>query len=87
MPRELMLSGGEIDEAGAAALAAVAYLLDHEDRARAAAPQPAPRSSWRDAARLSAQGVPETRPAAPASWGRVERLRRAGRGGGGIVGL
>jgi hypothetical protein len=86
MSRKLMLSG-EIDEAGAAALAAVAYLLDHEDRARAAAKgRPAPRSGWRDAARLSAQGIALTRATTALGWGRVERLRRAGRGGGGIVG-
>jgi hypothetical protein len=87
MPRELTLSDAEIDEAGAAALAAVAYLLDDEDRASASAGrQPAQRSAWRDAARLSIQGITTTRPATTLGWGRVERLRRAGRAGGGIVG-
>jgi hypothetical protein len=84
MAMVLTLSG-EIDEAGAAALAAVAYLLD-EERAHAAARQPAQRSAWRDAARLSVQGLTTTRPATSLGWGRVERLRRAGRAGGGIVG-
>lgn len=86
MPRELMLSSAEIDEAGAAALAAVAYLLDEEERSRAAANPVVPRSAWRDAARLSIQGITITRAVRSPSWGHVERLRRAGRGVSGIVG-
>jgi hypothetical protein len=87
MTRELSLIGDELDEAGAAALAAVAYLLDQEDRARVAAGgRPPSRSGWRDAARLGAQGVALSRPVAALGWGRVERLRRTGRGGGGVVG-
>lgn len=83
-----LISGGDLDEAeAAAAIAAVTCLLDEE----LAATQTGARSSaaptgWHDAARLLAQGLTPTRlPVAP-RWSSIERLRRAGRGNGGIVG-
>lgn len=82
------LSGGSLEEAeAAAAMAAVACLLDEEAAATAAAAQPQGQTiGWRDAAKLIAQGLIPTRlPTAP-RWGSIERLRRAGRGAGGIVG-
>lgn len=81
------LSGGDIDEAeAAAAMAAVACLLEAEAAAQAAAAQGGPPEGWRDTARLIAQGLIPTRLPAPPRWGSIERLRRAGRGGSGIVG-
>ncbi len=78
------LSGGDMDEEeAAAAMAAVACLLEAE----AAESRPAPRRpGWRDAALLLAQGLAPARTPVPPRWGNIERLRRAGRGGGGIVG-
>lgn len=81
------LRGGAIDEAeAAAAIAAVACLLEEEAAALAGAGAGAAREGWRDAARLIAQGLIPTRLPAPPRWGSVERLRRAGRGGSGVVG-
>ena len=81
-----LLGGDMNEEEAAAALAAVTCLLEEEaTAASAAAPEP-PRAGWRDAASLIAQGLIPTRvPVAP-RWGSIERLRRAGRGGSGIVG-
>jgi hypothetical protein len=73
------------DEA-AAAMAAIACLLQ-EEAAVAAPLEPAEPAGWRGAARLITQGLAPSRPPAAPTWGRVERLRRAGRGGSGIVGL
>ncbi|HMQ29302.1 MAG TPA: hypothetical protein PKD53_01190 [Chloroflexaceae bacterium] len=79
------LTGGDMDEEeAAAAMAAVACLLEAEGAATA--PPDDRRAGWRDAARLIAQGLIPTRTPAPPRWGNIERLRRAGRGGGGIVG-
>lgn len=81
-----LLSGGTMDEEeAAAAMAAVACLLEAEAAAPAAQP-PQTSSGWRDTARLITQGLIPTRLAVAPRWGSVERLRRAGRGGGGVVG-
>jgi hypothetical protein len=82
------LTGGDLDEAeAAAAIAAVTLLLEAEGAAAVDAPQPeGGPAGWNAAARLIAQGLVPTRvPTAP-RWGNVERLRLAGRGRGGIVG-
>jgi hypothetical protein len=81
MPRKLVLDGGEIDEAGAAALAAVAYLLAEADAVEGPT-LPVGSAGWRASAKLITQGLAPARvPLAP-TWGRIERLRRAGRSGG-----
>jgi hypothetical protein len=81
------LSGGEMDEAeAAAAMAAVACLLEEEAAAMASAAPDREPAGWRDAARLIAQGLIPVRLPAPPRWGSIERLRRAGRGRSGIVG-
>ncbi len=81
------LSGGDMDEAeAAAAMAVVACMLEAEAAALSAAPQDVAPAGWSAAARLIAQGLIPTRlPAAP-RWGSIERLRRAGRASGGIIG-
>jgi hypothetical protein len=81
------LIGGEMDEEGAAAaLAAVTCLLEEEAAAAALAPDETTRAGWHDAAKLIAQGLIPTRVPATPRWGSIERLRRGGRGGSGIVG-
>jgi hypothetical protein len=81
------LTGGDLDEAeAAAAIAAVTCLLDEEAARAAAAQAEATPDGWRDAARLIAQGLIPTRVPATPRWGSIERLRRAGRGGSGVVG-
>ncbi len=82
------LTGGDLDEAeAAAAIAAVALLLEAEAATTLDAPQPAGRAAgWNAAARLIAQGLMPTRVPTTPRWGTIERLRRAGRGRGGVVG-
>jgi hypothetical protein len=70
----------------AAVLAAVSLVL-------AEAEQPAPEqpatthAGWQAAARLTTQGLaPWRSPTAP-RWSTIERIRRAGRGSGGITGI
>lgn len=78
--------GGVADEEeAAAAIAAVIAALD-EDGAAEPDEAPAPRRGWHASARLMVQGLLPTRVPAAATWGHVERLRRAGRGGSGILG-
>lgn len=80
------LTGGDLDEEGAAAaLAAVTCLLAEEAAAVSATAEFAT-SGWHDAAKLIAQGIIPTRVPATPRWSSIERLRRAGRGGGGIIG-
>ncbi|MEI7769912.1 MAG: hypothetical protein WCI67_07990 [Chloroflexales bacterium] len=74
------------DEA-AAAVAAIVSLM-----AEAASPQDSdgtsePVASWHDATKLSTQGIVPSRTPAKPGWGRIERIRRAGKGGSGITGL
>jgi hypothetical protein len=83
MSSQFRISGDGGDEE-AAAIAVVLALLEAEGAA--ADDEQAAHFGWRDSARLMTQGLAPTRlPAAP-GWGRIERLRRAGRGGGGVVG-
>jgi hypothetical protein len=86
MTPKIALAGGPIDdEEAAAAIAAVLAVLEAEAAAAADEPAASPRG-WHASARLMVQGfLPARLPTAP-TWGHVERLRRAGRGGSGIVG-
>lgn len=81
------LSGGAVDtEEAAAAIAAITCLLEEEAAlATGDAVQQAP-AGWRSAARLITQGLIPTRTPVAPRWSSIERLRRAGRGGGGVVG-
>jgi hypothetical protein len=81
------LSGGAPDtEEAAAAIAAITCLLEEEAAlASSVAPQQA-LEGWRSTARLITQGLIPTRTPGAPRWSSIERLRRAGRGGGGIVG-
>lgn len=81
------LSGGAADtEEAAAAMAAITCLLEEEAALAGGAADEQIPAGWRSAARLMTQGLIPTRmPVAP-RWSSIERLRRAGRGGGGIVG-
>jgi hypothetical protein len=86
MAPQIVLTGtAPDDEEAAAAIGALLAVLADE-----AAGEPAPAqiatSQWHASARLLTQGLQPARlPVAP-DWGRIERLRRAGRGGRGIVG-
>jgi hypothetical protein len=74
------------EEEAAAALIAVELLL--AEQALLSAPAPEPEASpWQQVGTLMNQGVPVLRPAAPPTWGNIERLRVAGRPRSGIVGL
>lgn len=86
MTPQIALTGGADDTEAAAAIAAVLCVLDEEAAAAAAGAPPAGASGWQSATKLAIQGLrPSRLPAAP-TWGHIERLRRAGRGGSGIVG-
>lgn len=88
MTAQIALAGGSAadEEEAAAAIAAVLALLEDEAAASLQPEQPAVARGWHATARLIVQGmVPARLPVAP-TWGRIERLRRAARGGGGIVG-
>ncbi|MFV9503560.1 MAG: hypothetical protein AB4911_03250 [Oscillochloridaceae bacterium umkhey_bin13] len=75
---------GSPNEAEAAAIAAVMTILGVEAaQGEVASPTP---ERWRDAARMTTQGLIPTRTAVAPRWGRIERLRRAGRGSTGITG-
>ncbi|MEI8166139.1 MAG: hypothetical protein WCG26_07165 [Chloroflexales bacterium] len=82
-----ILIGGTMDEAeAAAAMAAVICLLEAEAAALDTSSPALRPPGWHDTAKLIAQGLIPTRvPTAP-RWGNIERLRRAGRGGSGVVG-
>ena len=85
MTSQLIQSGGASADEEAAALAAVLTLLAEHAEAEHATPVAVP-TKWHAAARVMAQGLPPTRLPAPPTWGRIERLRRAGRGATGVVG-
>lgn len=87
MTAQIALTGGTIDDdAAAAAIAAVLCVLEEEAASLADATAPPETTGWQNATKLTIQGLrPSRLPAAP-TWGHVERLRRAGRGGSGIVG-
>ncbi|MEI8307166.1 MAG: hypothetical protein WCF99_08875 [Chloroflexales bacterium] len=69
----------------AAAIAAIVSMTPHDAAVHADTPEQD--ASWHDTAKLVAQGlVPGRTPTKP-GWGRIERIRRAGKGGSGITGL
>jgi hypothetical protein len=69
----------------AAVIAALVGLLAEGARPHGSPPEPP--SSWHDTAKLVAQGVVPSRTPARPSWGRIERIRRAGKGSSGITGM
>lgn len=73
------------DEAAAAMAAIAAYLQDQESH------QTTPTVDgdwhWSASTRLIAQGLQPIRLPIRPAWGRIERLRRAGSGTSGIIGL
>jgi hypothetical protein len=73
-----------IDEV-AAAIAAIMGLMPGGITEQAVADEPA--TSWHDTAKLVAQGIVPGRTPTKPGWGRIERLRRAGKSGSGITGL
>lgn len=81
------LTGGEMDDVEAiAAIAAVTLLLEAEAAATSAEQPLPPPAGWSAASRLIVQGLAPTRVPAPPRWNTIERLRRAGRSRGGVVG-
>jgi lipid-binding SYLF domain-containing protein len=68
----------------AAALAAVSLILAEEAQGVAVAPE-AVQPGWITAARLTTQGLAPSRMPTAIRWNSIERIRRAGRGGSGIV--
>lgn len=72
-----------IDEVAAAVTAITAYLAE-ENAPKSTQPQG---WDWADSARTVAQALPAVRLPCRPTWSNVERLRRAGGGGTGIVGL
>ncbi len=86
MATQIVLSVGAGAEEEAAAVAAVLAVLQAENAQTPGADIAAEPSGWRSAARLETQGMRPARLPARPSWGRIERLRRANRGGSGIVG-
>ncbi len=79
-------TGTPTEEEAAAAVAAITLLLA-EEAAQADHTPAAPPARWRDSMRLMAQGLQPTRVPDTPRWSTIERLRRAGKGGMGIVGL
>jgi hypothetical protein len=69
----------------AAAIAAIVSLTDGGAGLQESPPEPA--ANWRGAAKLVAQGLVPSRTPTRSGWGRIERIRRAGKGGSGITGL
>lgn len=84
MPRYEISGATPHEEEAAAVIAAVSCLLADEGQSQT--DQPGQPAGWRGASRLLSQGLSPTRTSAAPRWGNIERLRRAGRGGGGIVG-
>ncbi|NJN17157.1 MAG: hypothetical protein HC822_13215 [Oscillochloris sp.] len=82
MPDFVVSGGTVVEEEAAAAIAAVLVLLE----APAISPAVEP-DRWHESARLTIQGMQPARLPASPRWGRIERLRRAGGGGSGIIGL
>ncbi|WP_298408543.1 hypothetical protein [uncultured Chloroflexus sp.] len=79
-------TGTPTEEEAAAAVAAITLLLAEEAAQTVAMPSEPP-ARWRDSMRLMVQGLQPTRVPETPRWSTIERLRRAGRGGMGIVGL
>lgn len=86
---QVQLSADPTAEEAAAVIAAIVSLLAADSApVDQPADQPAePGSRWSAAARLTAQGLTPTRTPARPSWGTIERIHRAGKGGSGIIGL
>ncbi len=78
-------TGAPSEEETAAAVAAIMTLLTEENTV--IGDQPALPTRWQDSMRLIAQGMSPMRLPVPPRWSTIERLRRAGRGGMGIVGM
>lgn len=75
------------EELTAAIVAIEAYLAEASAAAGAAAAADAAGPRWQAAAILATQGVPALQTPAWPAWGNIERLRRAGPGGSGIIGM
>lgn len=75
------------NEEAAAAIAAIVSVLAASAGQPEQADEATTAASWRDAAKLVAQGSAPNRTPARAGWGTIERIRRAGKGGSGITGL
>jgi len=73
------------DDTVAAALAAVYRYIAHEQTAPV--PSPTPRSAWRAAAAIEAQGLSPARNGAHCAWGSVARASRAQRWSFGVLGI
>lgn len=85
-PGGVVVSGGDLSEEEAAALlAAIGCLLEEEGSGRRVVPASLP-SRWRDSSRVAIAGLTPARLATAPTWGTIERLRRGGRGGSGVVG-
>jgi hypothetical protein len=69
----------------AAAVAAIVSLMVERGSPQESPPEPP--ASWHDAAKLVTQGLAPSRTPTRPGWGRIERIRRAGKGGSGITGL
>lgn len=71
------------DDEAAAALAAIAWFIEQEE---AEAEQ---ESTWQWVAsgKLISEGIVASRVPVKPVWGRIERIRRAGRGGSGMTGF
>ncbi|PDW01467.1 hypothetical protein [Candidatus Viridilinea mediisalina] len=81
------INGSDIhEEEAAAAIAAVSSVLADEAAWAAAQAEPTAPKRWHAATRLITQGIIPTRLPTSLGWGSIERLRRATRGSGGIVG-
>lgn len=63
------------EDAVAAVLAALQYLLDEQ---HAVEPATAPRARWREARRLALVGLRPQRLSVKPTWGTIERLQRRG---------
>jgi hypothetical protein len=71
----------------AAALAAIGHYLAAEATGQERDWEAEDQPQWRTSAILVAQGIPVVRAAQRPTWSNIERLRRVGHGGTGIVGL
>ncbi|MCU0494726.1 MAG: hypothetical protein MUD01_24330 [Chloroflexaceae bacterium] len=80
---KLAIHGTPTEEETAAIVAALAAHLSHEATEGAL---PHDEWEWHASALMLAQGIAPVRLPCRPTWGRVERLRRAGRGARGVVG-
>lgn len=80
-----MIPRNPTEDEAVAALAAIAQYLAEEEQEQP--PAALPGSHWKTSAVLITQGMPVIRVHHYPTWGNIERLRRAGRAGTGIIGL